>query len=137
MCGGRGFVHVANGTKEMSAGSIASYLSKYIGKSINKPAECEQAAFSMDEHVAKKKAADAREKAGEKRYPADPDANKKSYWISQNIAPPVRTVKLFRTFSEALSWLIDYYTSKGASWGFDKWRCWHDPTLGVLWLPAG
>lgn len=64
-------------------------------------------------------------------------ANKKSYWISQNITPPVRIVKLFRTFSEALSWLIDYYASKGASWGFDKWRCWHDPSLGVLWLPAG
>ena len=68
---------------------------------------------------------------------SDVAANKKSYWISQNIAAPVRTVQLFKTLDEALRWLTTFYTSKGASWGFDKWRCWHDPSLGVLWLPAG
>jgi hypothetical protein len=64
-------------------------------------------------------------------------ANKKSYWISHNIAAPGRTVRLFKTFSEALSWLIAFYDSRGAAWGFDRWRCWQDVTLGVLWLPAG
>lgn len=135
VCGGRGFVHVANGTKKMSAGSIASYLSKYIGKSINKPVE--GVALSIADAVAQKRAADEREKAGGERYPLDPDANKKSYWISHNIAAPVRIVKLFKTLGEALSWLAAFYNSKGVSWGFDKWRCWHDPSLGVLWLPAG
>lgn len=102
VCGGRGYVRVSNGTKKMNSGSIASYISKYISKSIS-----------------------------------EVSANKKSYWISHNIAAPVRTVKLFKTFSEALSWLTTFYDSKGASWGFDRWRCWHDDSLGVLWLPAG
>lgn len=68
---------------------------------------------------------------------SDVAANKKSYWISHNIAAPSRTVKLFRTFEEALSWLTTFYNSKGASWGFNRWRCWEDKSLGVLWLPAG
>lgn len=102
VCEGRGFVRVSNGTKKMNPGSIASYISKYISKTIS-----------------------------------DVAANKKSYWISQNIAAPVRTVRLFRNFHEALHWLITFYDSKEASWGFDKWRCWHDPSLDVLWLPAG
>jgi hypothetical protein len=62
--------------------------------------------------------------------------NKKSYWISHNIAVPVRTVKLFTGLSEALHWLIDFFESKGVSWGFDKWRCWQNPSLGVIWLSA-
>ena len=68
---------------------------------------------------------------------SDVAANKKSYWISHNIAAPSRTVKLFKTFEEALSWLTTFYNSKGASWGFNRWRCWEDKSLGVLWLPAG
>lgn len=102
VCGGRGYVRVSNGTKKMSSGSIASYISKYISKSIS-----------------------------------DVATNKKSYWISHNIAAPVRTVKLFRTFDEALSWLTGFYDSKGASWGFGRGRCWQDNSLGVFWLPAG
>ena len=102
ICGGRGFVHVNNGTKNMNPGRIASYISKYISKSIS-----------------------------------DVPLNKKSYWISQNIPAPIKTVKLFKTFTEALSWLIELYDSKGASWGFERWRCWQDTELDVLWLPAG
>lgn len=102
VCGGRGYVRVSNGTRKMSSGSIASYLSKYISKSIS-----------------------------------DVAANKKSYWVSHNIAAPVRTVKVFKTFSEALSWLTEFYNSKGVSWGFVPGRCWQDPSLGVFWLAAG
>ena len=69
----------------MNPGSIASYISKYISKSIS-----------------------------------DVAANKKSYWISQNIAAPVRTVKLFRTLQEAIAWLTAFYDTKGAAWGFDR-----------------
>ena len=68
---------------------------------------------------------------------SDAAANKKSYWISHNIAAPVRTVKLFTTFDEAFSWLTAFYDSKGASWGFGWGRCWQDTSMGVLWLPAG
>ena len=93
---------MSNGTKKMNPSRIASYISKYIGKS------------SLDVAF-----------------------NKKSYWISHNIAVPVRTVKLFRDFDDALRWLIDFFDSKGASWGFNKWRCWQDSFLGVLWLSAG
>lgn len=67
---------------------------------------------------------------------SDVSANKKSYWISHNIAAPVRTVKVFRTFDEALAWLTGFYDSKQVSWGFDRGRCWQDTALGVLWLPA-
>ncbi|MGC2457047.1 MAG: hypothetical protein WA435_03520 [Gallionellaceae bacterium] len=137
VCGGNGFVRVSNGSKKMSASSIASYISKYIGKSFNKPVGEVRAVFSVEEYQVQKKAADKREKAGEPRYPLDPDANKKSYWISHNIAAPARTVKLFRTASEALSWIVDFFVSKGVRWGFDKWHCWQDPALGVIWLSAG
>lgn len=102
VCGGRGYVRVSNGTKQTSPRSIASYISKYISKSIS-----------------------------------DVAANKKSYWISQNIAAPVRTVKLFKTLGDAISWLTAFYISKDVSWGFEKWRCWQDNSLGVFWLPAG
>jgi len=33
VCGGQGFVRVSNGTKKMNSSRIASYISKYIGKS--------------------------------------------------------------------------------------------------------
>lgn len=102
VCGGHGFVRVSNGTKKMNPGNIASYISKYISKTIS-----------------------------------DVAANKKSYWISQNIAPPERTTKLFRTMQDALTWLTAFYDSKGAAWGFERWRCWQDTSLGVFWLPAG
>ena len=68
---------------------------------------------------------------------SDVATNKKSYWISHNIAAPARTVKLFRTISEALLWVIYFFNSKGASWGFDRYRCWQDSSLGVIWLSAG
>ncbi len=102
VCGGQGYVRVSNGTKKMSSNNIASYLSKYISKSVS-----------------------------------DVATNKKSYWISHNIAAPARTVKLFKTFIEALEWVIAFFDSKGASWGFDKYHCWQDPSLGVIWLSAG
>ena len=62
------------------------------------------------------------------------EANKKSYWISQNIEVPLRTVKLFRDLSEALQWLIDYWEARGVKWGFDKYHCWQDSSLGVYWF---
>lgn len=68
---------------------------------------------------------------------SDVTFNKKSYWISHNIATPLRTVKLFRNLSEALHWLIDFFDSNNASWGFDKGRCWQNHSLGVIWLSAG
>lgn len=67
---------------------------------------------------------------------SDVAANKKSYWISHNIAAPVRVVKLFKTWDEALHWVIDFFNSQGASWAFDRRRCWHNTALGVLWLSA-
>jgi hypothetical protein len=102
VCGGQGFVRVSNGTKKMNPSRIASYISKYIGKSTS-----------------------------------DVAFNKKSYWISHNISAPVRTVKLFRSISEAVSWMIELYVSKGVSWGFDKFHSWEDPCLGVYWFSAG
>jgi len=102
ICGGRGYVRVRNGSRKMNSASIASYLSKYISKSIS-----------------------------------DVAANKKSYWISHNIAAPVHTVKLFRTVAEALFWLTEFYDSRGVSWGFGRGRCWQDASLGVIWLAAG
>lgn len=68
---------------------------------------------------------------------SDVATNKKSYWISHNIAAPARTVMVFKTLSEALSWLTGFYDSKGVSWSFERGRCWQDTSLGVLWLPAG
>jgi hypothetical protein len=35
VCSGRGYVRVSNGTGKMNSGSIASYLSKCISKSIS------------------------------------------------------------------------------------------------------
>lgn len=102
VCGGQGYVRVSNGTKKMRSGNIASYISKYISKTIS-----------------------------------EVETNKKSYWISHNIAAPECTVRLFKTFSEALAWLTDFYDSKGVTWGFGRGHSWQDASLGVLWLPAG
>ena len=72
------YVSLRNRTRKLSPGSIASYISKYISKSIS-----------------------------------DVATNRKSYWISHNIAAPIRTVKLFRTLGEALSWLMLFMTQRG------------------------
>jgi len=39
--------------------------------------------------------------------------NKKCYWLSQNIAPPVRIVRLFRTYSEAFSATLEHFQAFG------------------------
>jgi len=102
VCDGLGYVRVSNGSKRTKSGNIASYISKYISKSIS-----------------------------------EVEANKKSYWISHNIAAPVRTVMLFKSYSEALAWLTDFYKSTNLKWGFGRGLCWQDEVLGVLWLAAG
>lgn len=99
VCGGQGYVRVSNGSKKMSSGGIASYISKYISKTLS-----------------------------------DVEENKKSYWISHNIAAPERTVQLFRTFEEALVWLMEFYESKKVRWNFGRGCCWQDVSLGVIWL---
>ena len=101
VCGGQGFVRVSNGSKKMSVGRIASYISKYISKTIS-----------------------------------DVAANKKSYWISHNIAVPVRTVKLFRGLSDALRWLLDYWNASGNQPSFNSRHCWQDSSLGVFWFTS-
>jgi hypothetical protein len=58
--------------------------------------------------------------------------NKKSYWVSQNIAPPVRTVLLFRTYAEAFSAAIEHFQSLGLSFGTEKHRYWRDEAMNVL-----
>jgi hypothetical protein len=101
VCGGQGFVRVSNGSKKMNVGRIASYISKYISKTIS-----------------------------------DVATNKKSYWISHNIAAPVRTVKLFRDFSEAFRWLVHYWKATGHQPSFDSRHCWQDSSLGVFWFTS-
>ena len=101
VCGGQGFVRVSNGSKKMSVGRIASYISKYISKTIS-----------------------------------DVAANKKSYWISHNIAAPVRTVKLFKDLSEALRWLEDYWAESGNQLSFDSRHYWQSGSLGVYWFTS-
>ena len=64
-------------------------------------------------------------------------ANKKSYWISHNIPVPKRVVKLFKTLTEAVAWLTNFYDSKGVFWSLDRQHCWQDTELGLFWLPAG
>lgn len=107
ICKGRGFVHVSNPInkhtgKAYSPAQMASYLYKYVSKSIS-----------------------------------GVEFNKKSYWISQNIEPPTRTVKLFRTYLEALAAAIDHFQAKGLPFGFEPHQSWQDDTLGVHWLAAG
>lgn len=60
------------------------------------------------------------------------DFNKKSYWISHRIAAPEKVVMLFRSLAEALSWLVEFYDSKGAAWSFERGRCWQDSSLGKV-----
>lgn len=63
-------------------------------------------------------------------------ANKKSYWISHNIEKPTRTVKLFRGFSEAMRWLLDFWVATGNKLNFDRHHCWQDSSLGVYWFTS-
>jgi hypothetical protein len=62
---------------------------------------------------------------------------KKSYWISQNIAKPVRTVLLFRTFDEAANAAIEHFKALGLYYALVLGRFWHDSVTNVLWLAAG
>lgn len=64
------------------------------------------------------------------------EANKKSYWISHNIAAPERTVKLFKSLSEAFQWLADYWGTSGNQISFDSRHCWQDSSLGVFWFTS-
>ena len=58
--------------------------------------------------------------------------NKKSYWISQNIAPLVRTVLLFRNYSEAFNAALEHFQTPGLSFGTERHHCWRDEGLDVL-----
>ena len=71
------------------------------------------------------------------KFTSETTANKKSYWISHNIAAPKHVVKLFKTLSEAVAWLTSFYDSKGVFWSLDKRHCWQDTKLELFWLPAG
>ncbi|MDH4217019.1 MAG: hypothetical protein OEV23_09065 [Gallionella sp.] len=64
------------------------------------------------------------------------ETNKKSYWISHNIVAPVRSVKLFKTLSEAFRWLVSYWKSTGNEPSFDSRHCWQDTSLGVYWFTS-
>lgn len=52
------------------------------------------------------------------------------------MAAPVRIVKLFSTFSEALSCVVDFYVSKDVSWGCGQGRYWQDTRcfLASRWI---
>jgi hypothetical protein len=63
--------------------------------------------------------------------------NKKRYWISQNIAPPVRMVQLFHTYLDALCAAVKHFKDRGLPFGFDRHRSWQDHALDVHWLAAG
>ena len=107
ICDGRGFVYVSNP------------FNKRTGKAYS-PA---QMASYLYKYVSKNI--------------SGADFNKKSYWISQNIAPPVRVVRLFRTYLDALCAAVEHFKKRGLSFGFDKYRSWQDEALGVYWLSAG
>ena len=107
ICNGRGFVHVSNP------------FNKRTGKHYS-PA---QMANYLYKYVSKNI--------------SDVEFNKKSYWISQNIAPPVRTVLLFRTYLDALCAAVEHFKKRGLPFGFEKHRSWKDESLGVHWLAAG
>lgn len=107
ICNGRGFVFVTNPynkrtRKAYSPSQIASYLYKYVSKSLS-----------------------------------GVEFNKKSYWVSQNIAPPIRLVRLFTTYLDALCAAVAHFKERGLTFGFDKYRSWQDSTLDVHWLAAG
>lgn len=59
--------------------------------------------------------------------------NQKSYWISQGIVPPVRTVLLFRDRYGARDAALKHFNDRGFS-GVDSWE---DFGMDVLWLAAG
>jgi len=63
--------------------------------------------------------------------------NKKSYCISQNIAPPVRSVLMFRTYSEAFSAALEHFRTLVLPFGTERHRSRRDEGLDVLWLAAG
>jgi hypothetical protein len=107
ICNGRGFVHVSNP------------FNKRTGKAYT----AAQMASYLYKYVSKNL--------------SGAEFNKKSYWISQNIASPVRTVQLFRTYSEAFSAALEHFQALGLPFGTEKHRCWRDEGLDVLWLAAG
>ncbi len=107
ICNGRGFVYVSNPFNKRSGKHYSSA----------------QMASYLYKYVSKNI--------------SDVDFNKKSYWISQNIAPPVRTVLLFRTYLDALCAAVEHFKERGLSFGFEKHRSWKDESLGVHWLAAG
>lgn len=107
ICKGRGFVHVSNP------------FNKRTGKAYS-PAEM---ANYLYKYVSKNL--------------SGVEFNKKSYWISQNIAAPVRLVRLFRTYQEALCAAVDHFQERGLPYGFERHQSWRDETLGVHWLSAG
>ncbi len=107
ICKGRGFVHVSNP------------FNKRTGKAYS-PA---QMASYLYKYVSKNI--------------SGADFNKKSYWISQNIAPPVRVVRLFHTYLDALCAAIEHFKERGLPFGFEKHRSWKDDALDVHWLAAG
>lgn len=107
ICNGRGFVHVSNP------------FNKRTGKAYT----AAQMASYLYKYVSKNL--------------SGAEFNKKSYWISQNIAPPVRTVQLFRTYSEAFNAALEHFQALGLPFGTEKPRCWRDEGLDVLWLAAG
>ena len=107
ICSGRGFVHVSNP------------FNKRTGKAYS-PA---QMASYLYKYVSKNF--------------SGVDFNKKSYWISQNIAPPIRTVRLFRTYYEALITAVEHFKERELSFGFENHRSWMDESLDIHWLAAG
>lgn len=107
ICDGRGFVHVSNP------------FNKRTGKAYT-PA---QMASYLYKYVSKNL--------------SGVDFNKKSYWVSQNIAPPVRIIRLFRTYLEALCAAVEHFKARELPFGFDKYRSWKDEQLDVHWLAAG
>lgn len=107
ICNGRGFVHVSNP----------------FNKRTRKAYSPAQMASYLYKYVSKNF--------------SDAEFNKKSYWISQNIAPPVRVVQLFHTYQEALCAAVEHFKERGLSFGFGGHRSWRDHALDVHWLAAG
>jgi hypothetical protein len=107
ICKGRGFVHVSNP------------FNKHTGKAYS----AAQMANYLYKYVSKNI--------------SGVDFNKKSYWVSQNIAAPVRLVRLFRTYQEALVAAVEHFKERGLSFSFEGHRSWRDETLDVHWLAAG
>lgn len=90
ICNGRGFVHVSNP----------------FNKRTRKAYSPAQMASYLYKYVSKNL--------------SDVDFNKKSYWVSQNIAPPVRLVQLFHTYLDALCAAVEHFKARGLPFGFDR-----------------